>query len=236
MLHAQGIDVDGPLRSDVSWMDANDVDKLLQEMEIYLKLEPEESSKSWYDLLKTDISSVMHEWSQKTPVDWHQWYYHVRLLSWLYVIWVLLCASSPAAHNAWCIENISSSVPFALGVSGLEIVYARQGLSPKRTKSELALPVLRLGMELIVTPLVGCVHHSHYLAVMGWSFGELCTEMDLVFVPLGVVGELWMICHAAELHSSALYIAVAFLLSLEIVHWYTCLLKAMGVRNTTERG
>jgi hypothetical protein len=210
----EGNDVDGALRQALSWMNAASMEKLLHDLGIV-------PVPKWRrNPFVNGLSMFLQELNRKTPDDWHKWYYAVRILCWLYVVWLLLCAWDPTTHNAWCNENISSSVRFALGVSlgvsSLEILYALQGRSPYNTWYALLLPVVRFGLEYSLTPLVGCVHRSHFVAVIGWALGGII--MDAFFFPLCLLGEMWMLYQAASLHYSGLYLPV-LLWPLQVILW-----------------
>ena len=147
---------------------------------------------------------------------------------------MLICAWDPTFHNAWCNASLSSSVQFALYVSSLELIYALQGRSRNRKWYEVLLPLLRLGVEWFVAPLVGCVHGSHIVTVIGWTLGGITT--DIVFLPLSVFGEMWMLCQAALYHSFALFIVVA-LWPMTLVPWYFHLVELVkDIQNMQEHG
>jgi hypothetical protein len=115
-----------------------------------------------------------------------------------------------------CSEKVTSSVTVALGVSFLELFNAVIGVTRSKPQQVLLFSVIRMGVELIVTPAMNgtCSAWQHILTVACWSLGDTvrfsCFLLDNLFpggrlaksvrytvgpilFPMGTIGEMLMV-------------------------------------------
>lgn len=71
-----------------------------------------------------------------------------------------------------CDLSLTPRVRLALGLSLLELVNAVTKCTRSKPHHVLLFAVIRLGVEVLVTPAVGCVSWQHLATVLCWSVGD----------------------------------------------------------------
>lgn len=129
----------------------------------------------------------------------------IMMLCWIAVV---------VALSGDCDEDLTPRLRIALCVSFLELFNAVTNCTRSKPAQVLLFAVIRLGVELIVTPAVSCASWPHMFTVACWSIGDTvrfgCFLLDHIFessnypktirytvgpflFPLGALGEMLMV-------------------------------------------
>lgn len=171
----------------------------------------------------------------------------VTAASWAYVLFVMVNGEWNNSNDSWCHSQLTPAVRFALYVSAVEFFNAVVGITRSKPWQVFLFASVRLGVELQVSPLVGCWHNTHVLTVTCWAAGDAIrfacmtvADADVYIIkwirynvgcllfPVGAFGEMWMVYTAGTMvsHSSAAYYyAAAALWPIGFVPLYGQLLK-----------
>jgi hypothetical protein len=151
-----------------------------------------------------------------------------RTLRVLYRSLDLLRQQHPA--SPLCTGRLMDYTKLALMLSFLEVTNAGMGFTRSKPHQVLLFSVVRLGVELLVAPMLPCGGWQHLLTVACWSAGDTirfgCFVLDslvpggslaksvrytvgpLLF-PIGAAGEMFMVLAAAADGRPYLYAAAA---------------------------
>ncbi|GAX21769.1 hypothetical protein FisN_31Lh056 [Fistulifera solaris] len=152
--------------------------------------------------------------------SWLQFCNTATALSWLAAVVIVLLFVKKNDDN-WCETHVTPSVRLALGVSCFEFINAVFGFTRSKPWQVFLFASVRTGVEVWVTPLVGCSHVTHVLTITCWAVGDSirfgCNALDthlskwirynvgcLVF-PIGAFGEMWMVYTAGYPLAAALW-------------------------------
>jgi hypothetical protein len=153
-----------------------------------------------------------------------------RTLRVLYRNWDTLVSSSSldGTTSDVCLGILADYTKLALVVSFFEVTNAGMGFTRSKAHFVLLFAIIRIGVELLVAPLLPCNGWQHMLTVFCWSLGDTvrfaCFVLDhlvpggtlaksvrytvgpLLF-PFGAAGEMLMVVAAAADGRPLLYLA-----------------------------
>jgi Protein tyrosine phosphatase-like protein, PTPLA len=132
-------------------------------------------------------------------------------------------------NSAVCNERLRPLLLQALAVSYLELVTSLIGLTRSNPLQVVLFATVRAGVEVLVTPLIGCSTWQHLFTALCWSLGDAirfgCFAVDCIspqrvvksirytvgpfLFPLGAGGEMLMVLQAATDGRPSLYLAAA---------------------------
>ena len=102
--------------------------------------------------------------------------------------WPYLGGDSDAAA---CSADLGPVVNFALWVSFLELFNAVIGLTRSPILAVLLFSCTRMGVELLVAPLIPCASWQHLLTVSTWALGDT-VRFGCFFIDTIIPGLFWV--------------------------------------------
>jgi hypothetical protein len=142
----------------------------------------------------------------------------------------LLASSADGTSSDVCQGILTDYTKLALIISFFEVTNAGMGFTRSKANFTLLFAVIRIGVELLVAPLIPCNSWQHLLTVFCWSLGDTvrfgCFVLDQLvpggtlaksvrytvgpmLFPFGAGGEMLMVVAAAADGRPLLYLAAA---------------------------
>jgi hypothetical protein len=140
----------------------------------------------------------------------------------------LLASSVDGTASDACQGILTDYTKLALVISFFEVTNAGMGFTRSKAHFTLLFAVIRIGVELLVAPLIPCNSWQHLLTVFCWSLGDTfrfgCFVLDQLvpggtlaksvrysigpmLFPFGAAGEMFMVVAAAADGRPLLYLA-----------------------------
>jgi Protein tyrosine phosphatase-like protein, PTPLA len=186
------------------------------------------------------------------------------MLGWLRVLLLLvreyetLCRHQDPTPVTVCEDQLVPVLQTALAISFVELLNAIAGVTRSKPQQVLLFAVIRMGVELLVAPLLdSCSAWQHLFTVACWSLGDTlrfsCFFLDNVvpggswaksvrytvgpiLFPLGTVGEMLMVISAANKQTGVAKPAMYAAASLWPVGFYSLFTQLMRQRRKFFRG
>ena len=157
----------------------------------------------------------------------------VMFAGWAHVIYVFVTAGLDNLSDfksEICEDRLRPALYMALTVSAIELLTCMIGLTRSNPIQVLLFASVRAGVEILITPLIGCGAWQHLFTALCWSLGDsvrfACFTLDgivpggtlaksirytfgPIMFPLGTAGEMFMVIRAAMNGRPILYLAAA---------------------------
>lgn len=157
----------------------------------------------------------------------------VMFSGWAHVIYVFATAGLESlgdGKSEICEERLQPALYMALAISAIELLTCMMGLTRSNPIQVLLFASVRAGVEILITPLIGCGSWQHLFTVICWSVGDSvrfgCFTLDgivpgvtlaksirytfgPIMFPLGTAGEMLMVIRAAMDGRPTLFLAAA---------------------------
>jgi Protein tyrosine phosphatase-like protein, PTPLA len=154
----------------------------------------------------------------------------VLFSAWANVVYAFTTLDLTDRERDTCERNLRPALYFALAVSMIELVTCVIGWTRSNPIHVLVFASVRAGVEIFVTPLVGCSSWQHLLTAFCWSLGDAirfgCFTVDglfpggslaksirytigPIFFSVGTLAEMLMVTRAAMNGRTLLYLAAA---------------------------
>jgi Protein tyrosine phosphatase-like protein, PTPLA len=154
----------------------------------------------------------------------------VMMLGWVRVLMrvaALLQQTASPSEETVCQGLLGDATQHALFLSFLELFNAVTGVTRSKPAQVLLFSVIRLGVEILVTPVISCASWQHVFTIACWSLGDsvrfACFLLDSllrdgsqtakkirytvgpILFPAGTLGEMVMVIAAANTQEVALH-------------------------------